>query len=87
MFVLPWIRLYLLFTCCRRGEEFQLCSDINSVGKYVNDITKLQKNVNELRERTILISEVSYVYMKCECCIEEPVNKLLRPLCTDLYQT
>lgn len=49
--------VYLL-TCFRRGEEFQLCSDMNSVGKYVNDITKLQKNVNELRERTILINEV-----------------------------
>ena len=49
--------VYLL-TCFRRGEEFQLCSDMNSIGKYVNDITKLQKNVNELRERTILINEV-----------------------------
>ena len=42
----------------RRGEEFQLCSDILSVGKYVVDINKLQKSVNELRERTLLINEV-----------------------------
>ena len=54
-----------LFVSSRRGEEFQLCSDINSMGKYVNDITKLQKNVNELRERTILINEVSYL-MNCK---------------------
>ena len=31
----------------------------------MNDITKLQKNVNELRERTILINEVSYL-MNCK---------------------
>ena len=46
----------------RRGEEFQLCSDILSVGKYVVDISKLQKSVNELRERTILINEVINIF-------------------------